>query len=1301
MKKLIASVVALAATCLVAEATEYEFTVEEGQTKTLKTMVGEQDITFTDGDWIVKKGLGTLNATKDYAAIQLNIRVEEGVYYLPASEGKSVHKSGSQLVVKSGATFNSSGYANALSDSWTVTFEGPGAGFGDNLGAICIGGGESNPVLGSNNGFTMSGDATIYSYGTMNAMFSGTGSGSGPTLDMAGYTLTIRGAKSTSVFRPRWKWSVKNAGPMIVQNGQFARHLTTNDFPSQVPRVTFTDGAKMAAYNTDSFWKFFDSFEFDGTAVLDAGNASPALSTISMKELIGPAKITAAATVTVANRYIAHGDDLVAGKFLSATNTLTFGEGAVIEVDRLAEMALSTGGSYTLMESAGGFSGTPALVGDADEIFTLAEANDGKALVITTKAGRINAIKDWGLALGTEAATSNAEIIAAKLTTLSDNAVVVFPAGVYSFGDGLDLSALTAQNVRFVGSKAVFASPVTLPEAEGFALNVLGATLGTDFVLSVPAYTTLGWSNVLASGLDTAQLAGKRLVKRGSGTFAPAADLSGYSLSGLVVEAGVWSVTADAQLGTLKQQVTVKSGATLYGNGSGTVITNRRLNLAGTGASEQPGALVFGPSSAYNSYSHNELYLEADTTLYSKIQSVSSGAGTFHWMDWVYLNNHTLLLTAPGNTYSFRAGRCFNPASSGTLVISNVTFTCSAEGDGYVFQRRNGAQMHTVLKAAAKLVPDTADAFKVFHDLDCEAGTTISTTPAVAVPLDYLGGAPTSGPNVSGYELKNGYVPHLGTTFASTVPITFGSSAVIDVPDREALFAHRGETLTVLTAPTVAGAPVAGGLNRELFTVTSTETSVSITIASNFVLASAQGIQPENEGSVNAAALATALATLSNDTVVLFDGGVYDFGESMDLSGLAATGVSFVASGATSFKSLLVQPTSGSVSVSGITYRTGKEVYVYVSAGETRTWAEAWQGAGWDASPTGVNLHKVGEGIFAPGESLHAVSVTVFVDEGVLKATASNQLGLGGKAITVADGATLWLCYTSGTIATDRPVKFAGSGASGQRGAVVLDGTSSVWNYCSNVDWELTGDAVMFSQLTAENNGVFLNSSFNLNGYTLTLRGRTDLEKNGLSNYRIGRSCNWKSDGTVVCDKVLVTSSVGDNCGSFHTSNGATGVWRFINGARFNPDDAGVLGLFRTVALDFESGCSFGIPTVSAENKCAEAAVGLLAGAPTFNNERTLVVTNQYTAHAADVVAGKAFTSGKGTLEFAKGCAIEIDGDLSTLPPPVLTLGTASTLNARGKLVAGTNLRAARLRGFVEANALKVGDAPGQVILLR
>lgn len=135
MKKLIVGVMTLSVMCLVANAaTEYVFTVEEGQTNTLKAMVDAQRITFVDGDWIVKKGLGTLNATKDYAAIQLNISVEEGVYYLPASEGKSVHKSGSQLVVRSGASFNSSGFANALSDSWTVTFEGHGAGFGNNLG---------------------------------------------------------------------------------------------------------------------------------------------------------------------------------------------------------------------------------------------------------------------------------------------------------------------------------------------------------------------------------------------------------------------------------------------------------------------------------------------------------------------------------------------------------------------------------------------------------------------------------------------------------------------------------------------------------------------------------------------------------------------------------------------------------------------------------------------------------------------------------------------------------------------------------------------------------------------------------------------------------------------------------------------------------------------------------------------------------------------------------------------------------------------------------------------------------------
>ena len=116
------------------------FYVAEGETKTVDEIVTANGFTFSDGDWIRKTGKGQLNAVTTYKDVQLNLLIEEGVYYVPDSVGQYAHKGTSSLVVISGASLNIQGGMNyVFGGKWDVTFEGQGLGIGDNLGAICVG----------------------------------------------------------------------------------------------------------------------------------------------------------------------------------------------------------------------------------------------------------------------------------------------------------------------------------------------------------------------------------------------------------------------------------------------------------------------------------------------------------------------------------------------------------------------------------------------------------------------------------------------------------------------------------------------------------------------------------------------------------------------------------------------------------------------------------------------------------------------------------------------------------------------------------------------------------------------------------------------------------------------------------------------------------------------------------------------------------------------------------------------------------------------------------------------------------
>ena len=446
MKKMmmLLAMVAASAVFPASGVTTNTFYVAEGQSLTVDQVVAASNFTFTAGDWLRKTGPGTLKAVTTYASTKLNVLVEEGVYYFDIG---TAHPSGGTLIIKAGATVNIKGNnINQFSQSWNVYFEGHGTGEGDNLGAICIGGGQTNPTIATGGNFYMTGNATIYSYGTMNAVFSGTGASGGPTLNMNGHTLTILGKTSSSVFRPRWRWGIRTPGPIIVRNGQFARHNTTNDFSPNIPLISFMDGARMAAYtdSASSPWPYVDAFSFEAGTKILKGNGSPDLATMNIKKLTGAVDISAA-EVTISQEFGVRGTDMANGDKLTSANALTFSDGCKLSVTNWGAVSLSPGTTHTVATSSAGITGTPTPDGAAAPVFTA--ANTGNAITLTVKDGIIDVVRDWGVQTGAENTAANTAAVAAHVAEVADDVTIFFPAGDYWFTDTFDLSSVTASGV--------------------------------------------------------------------------------------------------------------------------------------------------------------------------------------------------------------------------------------------------------------------------------------------------------------------------------------------------------------------------------------------------------------------------------------------------------------------------------------------------------------------------------------------------------------------------------------------------------------------------------------------------------------------------------------------------------------------------------------------------------------------------------------------------------------------------------------------------------------------------------------
>ena len=438
----------LALHCVAAETTN-TFYVAEGETKTVDEIVAANGFTFKSGDWIRKTGKGQLNAVATYKNVQLNLLIEEGVYFLPDSLGEAAHTGGSTIVIKSGATLNIEGEITSVIDGTThVYFEGSGTGEGNNLGAISVGGGNQNYLIGNANvsEVTMTGNAVIYGYGTWNSVFGGK-----RTFNMGGNELTVSG-KGT-IFYINKDFTIKDAGPFVFVNSEFLRKTGhKNTVKDNIPSLHLMEGSAIAPLNSPNIWDAVDFFEFDvGSKICDNAYKGDANASFSLTKAKGPVEICdpRSAIVTITDEYIVRSTDLANGHYLTSEKEFIFGEGCRLSVSEFDDFIIDPDNVYTVAVSSVAVTGTPLLTGDAASFLEVVK--EDKVLALVGKKGAIDAVRNWGLKSGVENAAANSAAVAAGAPRLGDVSEVYFPSGEYWFSGMLDLSSVSVSNLVLTG----------------------------------------------------------------------------------------------------------------------------------------------------------------------------------------------------------------------------------------------------------------------------------------------------------------------------------------------------------------------------------------------------------------------------------------------------------------------------------------------------------------------------------------------------------------------------------------------------------------------------------------------------------------------------------------------------------------------------------------------------------------------------------------------------------------------------------------------------------------------------------
>ena len=259
-------------------------------------------------------------------------------------------------------------------------------------------------------------------------------------------------------------------------------------------------------------------------------------------------------------------------------------------------------------------------------------------------------------------------------------------------------------------------------------------------------------------------------------------------VSNVLVRAGRYAAWADAELGVACGDVTVESGATLVLTGASGNLKDRTVEVAGSGTSPEYPAVR--TEKAYKDKVDGVTWqLAADATFYNASADSGDNSASLFNYSTVKANGHVLVLDGvAGSVYRVRNGLLWHDGG-GLVVGTGVRLQADKDagaGNWWQYALKGGSAPELVVRDGAALVPETADAFKLFTRLSFEGSSALSPMSGMGIVLDALTGVPTLSADVQALTVNVSYALRAADVAADRYldcpgALTFGKSAVIDV----------------------------------------------------------------------------------------------------------------------------------------------------------------------------------------------------------------------------------------------------------------------------------------------------------------------------------------------------------------------------------------------------------------------------------------------------------------------------------------------------------------------------------------
>lgn len=892
-----------------------------------------------------------------------------------------------------------------------------------------------------------------------------------------------------------------------------------------------------------------------------------------------------------------------------------------------------------------------------------------------------------------------------------------------------------------------------------FAVGALSAFMvsAEDVTINVATGVTKGFYEALEdSGYTKSQLTGQRIVKTGGGTLIGTNDLAksaaGNYFRGLVIEAGTFMVCRPDDFGQAASGVGdivyVRDGGTLFFHGSAsTIALNKIIHIAGSGASDRPGAVV-ADGLAYCAFAQWEL--DADAVMantYAADHCLLLGSDPNYNPTNIKFNGYKLTLKST-TTKGFRFWNKFRFKSSGRISVDG---TYLGQNAADIVKTWDSTVTSEVLELVngARFSPRSQAVVSLFSEIECDATSKILGGEGTG-PFDMTIGG-WSGPGsvttgVSSLTITNRMTVKVsdlvnGSCLSVTGPLVFGSAAKFSLEGdpAELIADENGRVKCATSADSVIGVPECEtSLGRHWSLETGTDGKSldlvyhSLAPEGSIDVRTVWGIMPGAENADgNAALFNTALSDLqTTDPIVLFfPEGEYWFDGSLEIArdgvtvigdsfssvlhlaeGTAATSLIAVKDAANAKVSGLVLadttgPAVSAVNASGLTVTTNRFSGVvgtiagtaekapvravncdatfvidnYVLDGKTYSTLASLDGGsraeGGEPNPSAVRLFvgegetvdvlaaltqsgreveclkgqrivKIGPGTLKGVSGLNDKTGNYFtgllIEEGCFDCYGDGQLGYKdygeNDPVYVRSGASLLLSGDSGYKLYNRVCHLAGTGAPGQRGAIV----SVRYGQADNGQLVLDGNATVHNRCVGEDSLIFLEDSMNwaapsqvmLNGFDLTLTSETSW------GFRWSNWYGVTGKGRVIVDGTYLRQAKKPLKTHYQDVSEATLV--LTNNAVFRPRSQSIVDYF--AGYDVQAGSKItGMDVDGNDTIPFDMTIGSWSGTGRVqDNILSLTITNEFKVCVADLKAGRAMSAGC-PLAFAAGSTLSLD----------------------------------------------------------